>query len=292
MVGASLLLLLLAGAGLTVAASESGGGGGFEPRCSSESDYGWPRFHSRVELEADAKWTKYFLALYGELPSAYPVCVFDFWNLNAEAYAAAGLLGSRPIIPYPAKPTNDGDLYEAETAPPSLGIYHSKWAPVPNNTWVEVAHEVLPTEQNGSWVWVTRGSGLWVNVGRTILFPTPADPSQTHAEAIAWARKGCSVKISSDWPLLESQIFGLCVREKGYGSVQFAPQQGQEPLGTFNLTGLTEMVLAGMDGDKGCGVADPELTPLRSGFNASHKCECANTPIPPTCGLMPRPPFP
>ena len=66
--------------------------------------------------------------------------------------------------------------------------------------------------------------------------PTPADPSQTHAEAIAWARKGCSVKISSDWPLLESQIFGLCVREKGYGSVQFAPQQGQEPLGTFNLT--------------------------------------------------------
>ena len=76
--------------------------------------------------------------------------------------------------------------------------------------------------------------------------PTPADPSQTHAEAIAWARKGCSVKISSDWPLLESQIFGLCVREKGYGSVQFAPQQGQEPLGTFNLTGLTEMVLAGI----------------------------------------------
>ena len=70
MVGASLLLLLLAGAELAVAASESGGGGGgFEPRCSSESDYGWPRFHSRVELEADAKWTKYFLALYGELPS-------------------------------------------------------------------------------------------------------------------------------------------------------------------------------------------------------------------------------
>jgi hypothetical protein len=275
-----------------LAAPEAAAEAGFEPRCSSENDFGWPRFHSRTELEADQKWTKYFLGVYGGLPTGYPVCVFDFWNLDVRAYEAAGLGNSRPIIPYPLKPKRDGDLYEAETAPPSLGIYHSKWAPVPNNTWVEVAHEVLPTEINGSWVWVTRGSGLWVNVGRTIVFPTPADPSLTHAAAIAWASEGCSVKISPKWPLMESQIFGLCVREQGYNSVQFAPQQGQAPVGTFGLTGLMEMVLADVDGDKGCGVADPAQTPLRSGVNASHACDCSNTPIAPSCGLMPKPPFP
>jgi hypothetical protein len=50
------------------------------------------------------------------------------------------------------------------------------------------------------------------------------------------------------------------------------------------------MVLAGMDGDKGCGVADPAATPLRSGLNASHICGCINAPIAKSCGLMPRQP--
>ena len=158
--GAAATRCLALATALLAAASEAAAEAGFEPRCSSENDFGWPRFHSRTELEADTKWTKYFLGVYAELPTEYPVCIFDFWNLDVRAYEAAGLGNSRPIIPYPLKPKRDGDLYEAETAPPSLGIYHSKWALVPNNTWVEVAHEVLPTEINGSWVWITRGSGL------------------------------------------------------------------------------------------------------------------------------------
>ena len=49
--------------------------------------------------------------------------------------------------------SKDGELFEAETKltklnepppQPNLGIYHSQWAPVPKNTWVEVAHEVFP----------------------------------------------------------------------------------------------------------------------------------------------------
>ena len=175
------MLLVLA---LLFPTSAAQGSRAFEPRCRSDNDHGWPRFRSRVELEADRKWTAYFLGVYGELPTEFPICVFDMWNLDVRAYEAAGLGDSRPIIPYPFKPVRDGDLFEAETSPPTFGIYHSTWAPVSNNTWVEVAHEVLPTELNGSWVWVTRGSGVWVNVGRTIVFPTPADPSQTHAEAM------------------------------------------------------------------------------------------------------------
>ena len=62
--------------------------------------------------------------------------------------------------------------------------------------------------------------------------------------------------------------------------------------GSFGLTGLTEMVLVNIDGDKQCGVANSSATPLRQGWHASARCECANEPIPKGCGIMPRPPFP
>ena len=61
----------------------------------------------------------------------------------------------------------------------------------------------------------------------------------------------------------ESQIFGLCAREKGFDTIQFEPMQGQVPVGTFGFPGLTEMVLVGIDGDKACGVQNPRDTPLR-----------------------------
>lgn len=102
----------------------------------------------------------------------------------------------------------------------------------------------------------------------------------------------CSVKRSTAWAQLESDIFGLCAREKGYDSIQFEPQQGQKPLGTFGVAGLTEMVLVNIDGHDSCGVADARATPLRAGWMASQKCECENIDIADSCGLMPRAAFP
>ena len=61
---------------------------------------------------------------------------------------------------------------------------------------------------------------------------------------------------------------------------------------TFGLTGMTEMVLVDIDGDKGCGVPKPATTPLRTCWDASERCSCSNDEIAPECGLMPRPPFP
>jgi len=259
----------------------------FEPSCVSDKDYGWPRFQNRSHLEADQAWATYFQVAYGELPQAYPVCVFDLWFLNPGAYIAAGLNGTRPLVD--ASKVVEGDLYIALSL---FGIYHSTWAPLPSNTWFEVTHSVLPTEMVGAWVWRTHGSGIWGNTGRTLVFPSPSDPSQTHAEAIAFLKENCSVAISPKWPQLESDIFGLCAREKGIDSIQFEPQDGQVPLGTFNLTGLTEAVLVSVDGDKSCGVPEPSATPLRAGWQASRTCGCVNDPIPPACGLMPKPPPP
>ena len=51
---------------------------GFEAACTSTDDHGWPRFTSQSAL-ASSPWVHYFEAVYGELPSTYPVCVYDFW---------------------------------------------------------------------------------------------------------------------------------------------------------------------------------------------------------------------
>ena len=264
----------------------------FEPQCTSSSDWGWPRFRSRAELQANASWAAYFDKVYGELPSLYPLCVYDLWTLDQAAYEAAGLGGTRPIVA--ASQVREGDLYvQTSTVSASgkgaYGIYHSQWKPVPNHTWIEVSHEVYPTEQNGSWAWQTRGSGIWYNVGRTKVFPTPANILEVHADAIAFLRDGCSVDVSYEWPLQESQVFGLCAREKGYDSIQFEPQDGAVPIGTFDQTGLTEMVLVNADGDKTCGVVTASETPYRTGWRASQQCECVNEPIAESCGLMPVP---
>ena len=58
--------------------------------------------------------------------------------------------------------------------------------------------------------------------------------ARTHAaQAISFLRAGCTCAIDARWPHVESDIFGCCAKEKGYDSVQFAPQAGQSPLGTF-----------------------------------------------------------
>jgi len=260
----------------------------FELSCTSASDYGWPRFSSAAELGADAKWSAYFTAVYGALPAEFPVCTYDMHVINATAYAAAGLSGSRPVVTNIPK-LAEGDLFPS-FAGPGYGVYHEAWAPLPNHTWTEVSHLVYPTELDGMWVWRTRGSGVWANVGRTIAFPTPADQSQIHAEAIAFLTEGCSKRPSASWPQLESDVFGFCAREKGYDSVQFAPQDGDRPTGSFGIAGATEIVFTRLDGDESCGSADASDTLLRSGWRAGNTCACVNLPIDPLCGLMAFPP--
>jgi len=269
--------------------------GGFEAQCKDHDDHGWPRFENLTALQADHAWASYFEYIYGALPTRFPVCVFDFHALSAKALAEFGV-NSTGLLPAPKMPTNPGryppvfqDLKEGDLYPGGqLGyqIFHSTWEPVPPNGWVEVTHTVIPSEVSAFWAWRQKGSGVWFNVGRTIVFPTPADPALIHAEAIANLTRGCSKNISHDWPQLESDIFGACAREKGYDSVQFGPTAGAKPWGVFGMVGLTELVLVNLDGDKGCGVSDPSKTLLRGGWLADGTCECETAPIAEHCGIV------
>mmetsp|Transcript_114159 Transcript_114159/g.179721 ORF Transcript_114159/g.179721 Transcript_114159/m.179721 type:complete len:351 (-) Transcript_114159:126-1178(-) len=258
----------------------------FESQCQSDNDFGWPRFHSLSELQT-SPWSSYFVDVYGGLPNKFPVCIYDFWGLDKDAYVKANITGHKLVS---VTEVQEGDLFELSSS--SLFIYHGTYKPLPDNTWVEIAHTAFPTELSGFWVWRQRGSGIWYNIGKTKVFPTPADPSQTHKEAIAFLTQNCSKTPSWQWPQQESDIFGFCAREKGYDSIQFEPQAGQKKLGTFGLTGQIEMVLVNVDGKYNCGVEDASHTPLRAGWMASETCSCENYEFSDTCGLMARAPFP
>ena len=276
----------------------------FLPNCASDEDYGWPRFHSLQELQA-SKWAAYFRFVYGDLPTQYPVCTYDFWQLDQTAYTAAGLdkaPGHKVPVTSP-EDLKEGDLigpaaWSAQShfansrsrkpfpnVIPQLGIYHATWKPVPNNTWVEVAHAAVPTELMGSWQWRQRGSGIWFNAGRTLVFPTPKSATLIHHAAIKFLTENCSKSISKNWPEKESDIFGLCAREKGYDSIQFEPTTGVSPIGTFGLVGFTELVIVNLDGQYACGTEDANKTTLRGGWMASQQCTCRNEPTPEHCGL-------
>lgn len=279
----SSLDVLVLGVAFSVAV---GGLGNFEPQCQSQENYGWPRFENLAELRA-SPWASYIEDVYGELPQEFPVCIYDLWLIDSAAYQKANITGR--VIVDDASTVKEGDLFRGTDAR-SYHIYHGTWEPLPNNTWVEVTHTVFPTELEGFWVFRTRGSGIWYNTGRTMVFPTPSDLSKIHADAIAFLTKDCSIKPSIRWPLMESDIFGFCAREKGIDSIQFEPQARQKPLGTFGLTGMTEMVLVNIDGKYNCGVEDAGKTPLREGWMASRQCSCVSYNITDSCGLMPNAP--
>jgi hypothetical protein len=269
---------------LTLSSAALQGQGIFQPQCQSKEDYGWPRFQNQTELKV-SPWSSYFMSVYGELPTKYPVCIYDFHVLDREAFIKAKI--TRKVVN--ATEVKNGDLYDNGG---SYMIYHDTWEPLQDNCWVEIQHMALPTELQSYWVWKMPGSGVWYNIGKTKVFPTPANPAETHKEAIAWLTANCSKKPSAQWPRQESDIFGFCAREKGIDSLQFRPQDGQKPIGTFGQTGMFEIAMVNIDGQYNCGVPDASKTPLRQGWMASRQCDCINYPYDDSCGLMPRAPFP
>jgi len=258
----------------------------FSSQCTTASEgYGWPRFASRDEVASDSNWTAYFMEVYGELPTAFPACVYNLDNLLASSFKSSGLYERYHDRLVPEQSVSEGDLFLDLFG--NFHIYHGQWTPAPNNSWIEVARVVVPTETGCAWAWNAPGSGVWFNVGRTVVFPTPSDMSEVHAAAIEYLTRGCSATISPGWPAVENVIFGDCAREKGIDSIQFEPQQGQSPTGTFNITGVTELVMVNVVGNFSCGAADASASPLRAGWAASGACTCVNEPMDPSCGLMP-----
>ena len=153
---------------------------------------------------------------------------YDFNAIHYGAFTAAGLNESHRLVAN-ASDVQEGDLFVGGLT--GYQIYHAAWKPLPDHAWVEVTHAVVPTEENGAWVFRQRGSGIWYNLGRTKVFEKdPADPRKVHMDAAAFMTANCSWSANlTRWPEFESVVFGRCAREKGYDSIQFGPSEGESP---------------------------------------------------------------
>jgi len=117
--------------------------------------------------------------------------------------------------------------------------------PAPSNSWVEITHCASNLERESLWFYVQRGSGMFVNVGNTIVF-------QDHPQA--------------------AEHFGV------YGDVTNVPAAAAAA-GYDTIQYLEhcegcrcdyELLFVSKTGDSAC----PSGIEFRSGINASQPCDC------------------
>ena len=139
-----------------------------------------------------------------------------------------------------------------------------------NHTWVEVIRVGQGSKSGappfyGCWFWPLTGSGLWVNIGRTLTVATPRDAGP---------------EVRHDLQFANATV------ERGFDSMQV--MYGQRNLGGIKqryhmLTGPTmELILA----SGRCYSAAPleknacAPVPLRAGLRAEQPCECSEEAAP------------
>jgi hypothetical protein len=72
-------------------------------------------------------------------------------------------------------PTTGGQRYEVNqyAQPPSVNwIWHPPpYQGLPSQGWVEVIHRESAVETSCAWFFYAKGSGIWLNLGKTVAFP-------------------------------------------------------------------------------------------------------------------------
>lgn len=145
-----------------------------------------PRFVSRV---SDARWNRYLKRVYGNDFSltegeVLDLGAFDFFYLDfAEAsgldltdFALAGSCSTGTGIFQPPRTLRrnlksacwrrkDKKGYPHDPCPGARGF-----VPTLPNTWVEVTHCALRSYEREYWTYRSRGSGIWLNTQRTIVY--------------------------------------------------------------------------------------------------------------------------
>ena len=193
---------------------------------------GWPMFRTRSELEAHGPWAAYVLGVYGSLPShsaAYPLCIGDLWQLSTHGLEASGVIPPEVASRCPrAYGTVAGAHYELHTrlSPPNLTwIWHpapNGFLPLDNKSWVEVLHKGgIEDERVGAWFLQAKGSGIWINLDRTLAFADHDDAWQ-HFGVMGLPRAGrneamCRNASMAGWDTLQftqhtcGMMYGDCL---------------------------------------------------------------------------------
>lgn len=283
-------------------------------QCAGTSDYGWPRFTSEQAMRA-SPWADYLSEVYGSLPT-FPFCTFDLWYMDntTASFAALNLTlndslashGNCIGCTWHEGDYKDGDFYDTDFG---LVIYHSQVATVANDTWIEVKHVIFDTETSAMWFTRARGSGIWYNVGSTIVFsngdnhqeaydyfeghgcefPSPAEAAQLFVKCCKAptneTQRGppCAndpqrkLKCQMQAAAVKENRLAECAAAEGFESIQFTPEPNQPIVETMGHVGWIELLSTSLRGNYSCGTpAAGTSAGLRSGWAAAEPCDCVD----------------
>ena len=154
-------------------------------------------------LGQDHAWDHYLARVYGELPS-YPVALSSFgWfyhhglPITVEPAWFAPRCASLPGVAWTGTAgCGFGGRGLPESQPPlrEAGFFVQRYdrkrpeafaeaRGFANDTWVEVMRTFMDrksTESSGSWYWHAKGSGVWLNLGRTLVEHDVAARGERH----------------------------------------------------------------------------------------------------------------
>jgi hypothetical protein len=229
----------------------------------------WAQFANQAALQ-QSPWAKYFVSLYGELPSSYPLRLLDFWCFYKDKMTAAGVSAPQSAGRCPTSASApEGQRYDLNNA------YSSKdltwvWHPLsstppyqgfPSNAIVEVSHQKDPfgDEHHGMWFVYAKGSGVFFDVGNTKIFNEHVDAFKYFG---ATGNEDMSQKAAA----------------RGYDSIQFIRHVDGTNYPCAAGIGASwmnmEIVAVKLVGTYACGQAQGTPASLRAGWNGDKPCNC------------------
>ena len=252
----------------------------------TNTSYIHDRLPTLRERGAEPTWDRYLDSVYGEpLPSsAFPLDLRTFhWFYHAQlpppavqpawippaCHSAYGHAWTGPagcgehghFLPESQPPLRAAGFFLQHHRPPGPDGSSSSppRRPMRNHSWYEVMRTAMSrktTEMPGSWYWAARGSGIWVNVGKTYV-----DADTGRGEAYWFFSHG------------GPRVVQLAAQ--GYDSLQFPRLAGTRTYtgGPVNNDRFELVMLHSSHWLRGA-CADQ----LRAGWAHSRSCSCLNAP--------------
>ena len=264
----------------------------------------WPSFESAQELAA-SPWGTYITNVYGEIPqdaTLYPWCMGDQWMFYDTLLNASNVTDIPPIpaiCPMINTTLNVTDAPEGQRyaqnnpfSPEHLSwSWHPSnqtnpllpWTPFANATWVEVMHRLYASdEKTGAWFYFAKGSGIWLNIGKTIDFEAHANAYTFFNVTDNMATGGlCAGLVNITTP---NECMCYLAAAQGYDTIQFmksAPQicpYSKTPSVQANMN--YELVSTHLQGEYACTSPDGLSPLIRTGWLGSRQCTCNATSSP------------
>ena len=229
--------------------------------------FAMPVFNTSDEL-SQSPWSKYLLSVYGSLPTAFPVDLSTFQVLFSDKLDAVGIEYKNFIVGKGC-PTIHNQLYTNMSGyyDPSTSLF--LWKEPPFSAFasfenVEVSHCGNDDGNVGAWYYAVKGSGVFLNLGKTIAFGR-------HADGVKFfLNQNCT---DEDYCLSYFDSMFTTAYNAGYNTVQFL-EHGDQRCGLSAV----EIVRTNGLGKYGCGVLpgnDDKITYTR-GWDASLPCTCVD----------------